>query len=425
MKLSLYGRFAMALFASLVLGLGMTACGGGTIAYMWVLGQQYNNIAGFKVDDYTGNLTQVPNSPFASNGSKPVSIQVSTTGRFVFVLNQGTGGSAAGRGTASGVSVFTVGGDGVLVYQSSYSSQGYVPQWMQLDSTGSYLYVLDKYSPGLCTQAVFNTTGCSGAVGTYTAPNTDGYGSLTAFAIDGTTGRLSLVTNSQILNNGVNTPFFEVGGSPFMSKTLGSCLLTLNGADNTISPYQFGSGGQLSYAGGTGRYPVPNASKISSINGSGSYVFLTDSGSDLIDPFTLSSSCVLAPVTGGNTPNLAGAYDPVYSLLDSTNKYLYVLNQTAPPGTSQAASSISAFTVNLTNGQLQGITGAPYTVGSGPVCMVEDPTHQYLYVSNYNDGTVTGKLLDPTTGILSSLTRGSTFPAVGQATCLAISGQVD
>ncbi|MES2390130.1 MAG: beta-propeller fold lactonase family protein [Acidobacteriota bacterium] len=418
MKLSLYGRFSMALFASLVLGLGMTACGGGTIAYLWVLGQQYNNVAGFKVDDYTGNLTQIINSPFASNGSKPVSIQVSNTGRFVFVLNQGTGGGASGRGTSSGVSVFTVGGDGVLVYQASYSSQGYVPQWMQLDSTGNYLYVLDKYSPGCDPDPV--TLVCK-----YDTANTDGFGAITAFAIDSTTGRLSLVTNSQILNHGVNTPFFEVGGSPFQMKTLGNCLLTVNSADNSISPYQFAGGGQLSFAGGTGRYLITGANHISSINGSGSYVFLTDSGANTIDPFSLAGSCVLTPVTGGNTPNLATAYNPTYTLLDSTNKYLYVLNQSAPPGTSQPASSISAFTVNLTNGQLQGITGAPYTVGSGPVCMVEDPTHQYIYVSNYNDGTVTGKLLDPTTGILSSLTRGSTFPAVGQASCLTLSGQVD
>ena len=414
MKLSLYGRFAMALFASLVLGLGMTACGGGTIGYLWVLGQQYNNIAGFKIDDYTGNLTQIINSPYASNGSKPVSIQVSNTGRFVFVLNQGTGGSLSSHGTASGVSVFSVGGDGVLVYQASYSSQGYVPQWLQLDSTGSYLYVLDKYAPS------FDTTN-----NLYDGPNTDGNGAITAFSIDPTTGRLSLVTNSQILHNGVNTPFFEVGGAPFQMKTLGNCLLTVNSADNSISPYQFASGGQLSFAGGTGRYLITGASHISSINGSGSYVFLTDSGANTIDPFSLASSCNLTPVTGGNTANLATAYNPTYTLLDSTNKYLYVLNQSAPPGTSQPASSISAFTVNLTNGQLQGITGAPYTVGSGPVCMVEDPTHQYIYVSNYNDGTVTGKLLDPTTGILSSLTRGSTFPAVGQASCLALSGQVD
>ncbi len=99
MKLSLFGRLAMALFASLALGLGMTACGGGTIGYMWVLGQQYNQIAGFKIDDYTGNLTQIQGSPFVSNGAIPVSIVVKPGGRYVYVINQGTGGGPTKPGT--------------------------------------------------------------------------------------------------------------------------------------------------------------------------------------------------------------------------------------------------------------------------------------------------------------------------------------
>jgi hypothetical protein len=99
MKLSFVGRWSMALFASLALGLGMTACGGGTIGYMWVLGQQYNQIVGFKVDQYSGNLTEVPGAPFASNGSVPVSIVVKQGGRYVYVVNQGSACPAAGCGT--------------------------------------------------------------------------------------------------------------------------------------------------------------------------------------------------------------------------------------------------------------------------------------------------------------------------------------
>src|SRR6202012_3204480 len=90
MKLSWFGRLALALFASLALGLGMSACGGGTIAYLWVLGQQFNQISAFKVDDFTGNLTQTPHQPFASQGTNPVMLLVKTGGRFVYVLNQGT-----------------------------------------------------------------------------------------------------------------------------------------------------------------------------------------------------------------------------------------------------------------------------------------------------------------------------------------------
>ena len=127
MKLSLFGRLAMAVFASLALGLGMTACEGGTIGYMWVLGQQYNQIAGFKIDDYSGNLTNVQGSPFSSNGTLPVSLVIKPGGRFVYVINQGTC-PTAGCGTATNtgqtIAVFSVGGDGVLTFQQSYQSQG-------------------------------------------------------------------------------------------------------------------------------------------------------------------------------------------------------------------------------------------------------------------------------------------------------------
>jgi len=410
----------MALLASVALGLGMTACGGGTIGYMWVLGQQYNQIAGFKIDDYTGNLTTVPESPFSTGGSVPVSIVVKAGGRFVYVINQGTGGSAAGPGVGQSITEFAVGGDGTLTYQDTYQSLGYVTQWAQMDSSGSYLYVLDKYSPPVNAQTGIPVSG----------PNTDGFGSITVFSSDISTGRLSLVTNSQHLSlSGLNTYFWEVGQSPFMMKTAGSCLLTVNSADQSISPYSIGSGGQLDYTG-TQRQLIGSAQSISSINGSGSYIYLTDTdkGTDAgrIFPNTIGSACSLNPVTGGTLVQAAGTYNPTYSLLDNSGKYLYVLNQsntnTVTPG--QSYSSITAYTVNAVTGQLQVLSGSPYSVGSGPVCMVEDSSNQYMYVSNHNDGTITGKVIDPTTGDLSTLSRGSTFTATGEASCLVLSGAV-
>ena len=206
MKLSLVGRWSMALFASLALGLGMTACGGGTIGYMWVLGQQYNQIAGFKVDDYSGNLTQIPGSPFASNGAVPVSLVIKSGGRYVYVINQGTcpvAGCGTGTNIGQSIALYSVGGDGTLTFQQSYVSQGYVSEWAQMDASGTYLYVLDKYSPGL-----------NASSGLYNAANTDGNGAITTFVADANTGRLTLVTNSQTQKSGVNTPFWEVAFIP-------------------------------------------------------------------------------------------------------------------------------------------------------------------------------------------------------------------
>jgi 6-phosphogluconolactonase (cycloisomerase 2 family) len=408
MKLSWFGRLALALFASLALGLGMSACGGGTIAYLWVAGTQYNEIAAFKVDDYTGNLTQTPHQPFPAQGTNPVTILVKAGGRFLYVLDQGTlpsscttAASCTSHWTGSGIAVFTVGGDGSLTYLQHYDSQGYDPQWIQFDSTNSYLYVLDKYSQ-------------SG----------DNNGSITVFSIDPTTGRLTLVLNTQSVPPNSPAPtYWEVGQSPFMMKSSGSCLFTVNSADQSITPFSQGAGGQLVNVT-TGKIATP-ATTISSINGNGSYIILTDSGANYVIPYTIGGSCALSTFVGGAQYLGASTSNPVNSLIDSSGKYLYILNQSSTNTTpTQSASSITGYFINTSSG-LSLLTGSPYSVDSGPVCMVEDPTNKYMYTSDHNSGQVTGKVFDPNTGALAPLTRGSTFSATGLVTCEAISGAVD
>src|SRR5580704_2128538 len=351
MKLSWFGRLALALFASLALGLGMSACGGGTIAYLWVLGQQYNQISAFKVDDFTGNLTQTPHQPFASQGVNPVTLLVKAGGRFIYVLNEGTQPSSCSnpatcniKWTSSGVSYFSVGGDGSLTYQQSYQSQGFDPIWMQFDSTNGFLYVLDKYSQ-------------SG----------NGNGSITAYSL-GAGGQLVNVTTGKIATSATN---------------------------------------------------------ISSINGNGSYVILTDSGNNTILPYSIASSCGLSLTLGGVTSNAPGTSNPTYSFISSNNKFLYILNQsTTSTGVTTAYSSITGFLIQPGQSLTQTV-GSPYQTSASPVCMVGDPTNRYVYISSHDPGVVTGKLYDATTGTLAELPRGSSFTSAGLGTCLAISGAVD
>lgn len=402
MKLSWFGRLALALFASLALGLGMTACGGGTIAYLWVVGQQYNQIAGFKVDDFTGNLTQVPHEPFASQGAMPIMMVVKPGGRYVYVLNQGTGNTPKSNGAGAGIAEFSVGGDGTLTFQQSYQTQGFNPMWLQFDGTGSYLYALDKYSQDYAST---------------------GNGSITVFSVDPTTGRLTLVLNTQSIPPGSAAPtYFDVGGSPLMMKSTGSCLYTVNSADQSITPFSEGSGGQL-VTTTTGKIAT-SAAGISSINGNSSYVILTDATNNTIIPYTVGNNCALNILNGGIKANAAGTSNPTNTLISNNNRYLYVLNQSTTNTTvTQPFSSITGFLIDPSTGLSQ-LTGSPYSVDSGPVCAVEDPTNKYLYISDRNAGAVTGKIFDPNTGQLSQLSRGSTFSATGLAGCLGISGAV-
>lgn len=403
MKWSWFGRAAMALTSAVALGLSMTACGGGTIAYLWAAGTQYNEIVGYLVDDYTGNLTAIPGQPFSSAGSNPLQVLVRPGGRFVYAINQGTGFTSTGPGTSDAIELFAVGGTGTLTPQLPYETQGYGHVWAAFDSTGSYLYVLDQYSP-------------SG----------DGNGSITTFASDPTTGRLSLVQQTSSTQPGQSSPtYLEVGKSPLRMVSTGSCLFTVNSVGQTVSAYSIANG-QLGTVT-TGTIPL-NTVSATSISGNGQYIFVTDSrngtNSGLINSYTVGSGCSLVPFTGGATQNDVTAVNPVNAFLTTSGKYVYILNSSSTNTTTTTrGSTITGYVIN--GGVLQEISGSPFTSGAGPVCMVEDPTSKYLYTSNNTDGTITGYLYSDTTGEVASLSRGSTFKtATLGLTCLAISGAI-
>jgi 6-phosphogluconolactonase (cycloisomerase 2 family) len=433
MKLSRIGRVSMALVVSVAMGLGMTACGGGTIGFMWVLGTQYNQIAAFKIDDFTGNLTTPPGSPFGSGGTNPVSLVVKPGGRFMYVINKGSaltpdvnGGVTCQSGAGGGnIAEFSVGGQGVLTFQQSFVSQGCTPVWAAHDSTGNFLYVVDQYAP--------NAKCLSNGQPEAPAPPNFCNGEITVFSVDPNTGRLSLVQNQQIKDptTGLQLTYFPVGALPKMMALSGSCVFTLNSdANQTVFPYIAGSNGQLTLT--TNSTINSGAVRATSIITGGTSIYITDAGPvnqntpGQILPFTVGgTACSLNTITGGPTANLSPAANPVYTLVDSKGKYVFVANQSST-NSNTPNSSISAFQIQ-SNGTLLFVPDAPnnpYPIGAGPVCMVEDPSNQYIYTSN-GDGTVTGKVLDNNTGKLANLSRGSTFTAVGQATCLTVSGNVD
>jgi len=400
------------LIVSMAVVLGMSACGGYTVGFMWIAGTQYNQIAGFKIDDYTGNLTAMVNSPYPSGGTNPVSIAVRVGGNYVFVVNKGTYNSKGISNGDGNVAVFAVGEDGVLTFQNTYTTAGNSPVWASSDGTGTYLYVLDSQAPDYATT---------------------GNGDITVFGIDGSTGRLQLVPNQLIKNSaGQQLNYFEVGKAPTMFRVGGSCLYTLDTGDQTVYPYGLGSSGQLTIEVNS---TIPlNTVNATSLNVYGNSVYITDAGMTLpgtttvgaILPYSPGAGCSLSVQADGAVANLPLTSDPVYSLTDTKGRFLYVVNHSST-NSNYANSTISAFVIEST-GQLQPISDPnnPYPVGDGPVCMVEDPSNQYLYTSNSNDGSVTGKYINQNTGQLSDLTRGSSFSAfAAQAACLAVSGNVD
>ncbi len=416
MKWSWFGRAALALTSAVSLGLSMTACGGGTIAYLWAVGNTATGngeIVGYLVDDFTGNLTAIPGQPFSSHDANPVDLVVRPGGRFLYVINQGSGFTGSSAGTSEGIDLYAIGGQGSLTFEQHYTTQGYGHVWATFDSTGSFLYVLDKYNPNY--------------QGDTTKSNFDANGAITTFSSDATTGRLNLVQQTASTQPGQTSPtFLEVGASPLRMASTGGCLFTINSVGQTVSTYSIANG-QLGTVT-TGLYPVGSTS-MTSIAGNGTYMFITDnnggSGSGRLYSYTIGSSCALTPFTASAvTTESAGATNPTNAFLSTSSKYVYVLNaNNNNTSTTTQGSTISGYTI--TSGQLQEIAGSPFPVGAGPACIVEDPTSKYFYVANGNDGTLTGYIYSDPNGELAPLSRGSSFQtAAKQLSCLALSGSV-
>ena len=53
---------------------------------------------------------------------------------------------------------------------------------------------------------------------------------------------------------------------------------------------------------------------------------------------------------------------------------------------------------------------------------MEDPSNQYLYTANYADSTVTGAIINSSTGTLTTLRKLTSFAAAGQPTWCTASG---
>ena len=442
MKFRKFGRTGLALAVSLGLCFGITSCSVDfTVAFLYVTGSQYNQLGAFRIMNNTGNLVSVQGSPYGSGGTNPVRSLVSSTGRYIYVLNQGTPSSdSSGNVTYSGsnIAIFSVGGSGNLAFQQSYTSQGTGSLRFGFSSTGTFLYVLDKYMPVQNASGGFvNASTTQSTTFPCPDPTTPGLwrpvGDLTAFSVDTNTGRLSLITNNQQTDSsGTQLTTFPVGCNPIDVKvSAGFIFVTDNGPEpttgltQTVFEYSLNAtNGQLTL---TQNSELPTgATQISAIGSdqASKYIYILDTGGNQIFYYTIGTNGLLQAVTGSPTANVASAVNPVALTSDSKSKFLYVANAGPASGTTNPNSVISAFTI-AANGVLAPVSPSTFNTGSGPQCILEDPSNQYIYTADSNSNTVTGHVLDPNSGNLTDLRNATSYATVGTPTWCVASGHVN
>jgi 6-phosphogluconolactonase (cycloisomerase 2 family) len=417
MKFRKTGRWLAASIISLSAALALTSCGSDyTVGFLFVPLAQINSMGGggvnvFRIKHNYGNLTLMNPTPISSGGPNAVQAIVTGNGRFLYVVNQG-----AAPGGSSAVQLFSIGGGGVLTPQLGYGTQGTSPIALTTDSNGGHLYIVDQIAPdgAPCPNGMTQPIGATAA--------TSLCGEITAFTVDSTTGRLSLIQNQNLTDvHGTQLTYFPVGKNPIKVVASGGFLLVLDQGDSTVFPYQIASNGQLTL---TQTGPLnTGGTNLSAIASFGTSVYITDAGTNQILPYTLGSNGSLSLQNGGPVANQTGSANPDAILVAQSGKFLYVANRTNT-NTNLPNSSISAFTVDPSNGKLQGITGGPYPADSGLNCLIEDPSNQYIYGSAFDNSSVVGALIR-STGQLQPLTHGTSFKINGNPNCLVASGRVN
>jgi 6-phosphogluconolactonase len=461
-----FRKFGKALLVSALSGgviLGVTSCVRSyTVGYLYVTGtvtsQSNGNgiISGYRIDHNTGFLTPINGLPVSSGGANPGRAVLTTGSRYVFVLNQGVNASGGATCTtsdpcsSSNISQFSVGGNGNLTPQSTFYTQGINPFRLVIDTSGSYLMVLDHDAPDSAsytgkTPTVASPNSCMRALGN----TVTSCGDITIFKIDSTTGRLTLVQNAQVTAaNGAYLTYFPVPANPIDFTLNSGYVLTLSGTSTTgdsVFPYSYNSStGQLTLSQNSAQslgiyngtaivvasgviYVLDNESLT--ITSSSSFTNGTYPGQIL--PYTVGSSGSLSAQTSGAVPIYSTQSNPIY-LMEATagsNKYLYVANQGNNTTGTNANSGITAYTLYTSPSfQLSFLASGSETTfgtGSGPQCIVEDPSNQYIYTANFYDSTITGRAVDVNDGVLNSLRVASSYKLQGPANWCLVNGRTD
>ncbi|HVN92228.1 MAG TPA: beta-propeller fold lactonase family protein [Terracidiphilus sp.] len=459
MKLTKFGKaLAMGALSAAVV-FGVTSCVQSyTVGYLYVTGTETvssgNNgiVSGFKIDHNTGRLTPINTLPVASGGANPVRAVLTLGSRFLYVLNRGVTasgspncyGTGANACVGSNIEQFTVGGNGVLTPQETFQTSGINPFRMLADGSGNYLLVLDHDAPDNANPS--STDNCALALG----PKVTTCADITVFKIDQNTGRLSLVVNAQVTAAGNNQPiaYFPVPANPVDFVLSSSALLTLTGAPSPTSypytggtvvfPYNYsGTSGQLTLSQNSVQQIGDSGINATAIVSAGGAIYVlnneplsvnfndvpTTATSQLL-PFSVGTGGALQAESGGAIPDAPTLTNPIYMILENKGQFLYVANQGNNIQGPNPQSGIAAYHITTAPAYQLSFQGdEPFGSGSGPQCIVEDPSNQFIYTADAYDSTVTGRVINPETGDLTNLVVTNDYKLLGPASWCVVDGR--
>ncbi len=290
-----------------------------------------------------------------------------------------------------------------------------------VDKTGSFLYVTNTTANDIWVYAINPATGClvtSPAPASYPTKGTgpvaldisahDGI----LFVSDGGSNQIDAFTiTNGVLATITGSPFTGCPGASGIAVNLIQSYVYLasnvssnggNSGTGTVCAFQYSLSGKEWMSGPTsytttGAYPTQVV-----FDSIGQFLFVTSSGGNLVESFSVSSTGVL---TANNS--VATGTSPAGVGVNPFGQQVLVANN--------GASSLSSFQIELppTYGSLVANGTAVATAGQ-PAGLSVDPTGQYVYVAD-KSGFINGYTINGLTGKLTAI-KGSPWATTGTGT---------
>jgi 6-phosphogluconolactonase (cycloisomerase 2 family) len=355
-------RAAVFIFACVSLAC-WTSCQTTSSHYVYAALPNSSQIAAFREDPNSGILTALSGSPFTL-GNGPQSIAVHPSGKFIYAVNIGNGGTSE-----DDVSLYTIASDGALTEVTPRMNVGTTPKVIAMDTAGTFLYVANA-----------------------------GSNNISVFSIDSSSGALTGVSGSP----------FPVGLSPLDIKlNPAGNVLYVTGSPNILASFTLSSGVlALADRSGPGNAPGNGPNSIA-IDPTGSFLYVANNIDSTISIFTIDSSGIFTA-----TPNLFAETtgdNPLALLVHPKGQYLYVAN--AQPN------NIAAYTIDSTTGALTVLTDSPFGSETQPSFLAIDPSGKYLLVGGQSSSGIQAFGVDLGTGSLNSI---DTYPTGNAPTSIVV-----
>jgi 6-phosphogluconolactonase (cycloisomerase 2 family) len=292
---------------------GSVSCSGG------------GDVLAYTIDGSTGVLSPVPGSPFAA-GNSPRSVAVDPSGKFAYVANSGSG-------DVSAYTISSTTGALTPVVGSPFTA-GTTPFSVTVDPSGRFAYVANLGSG--------NVTG-----------------DVSAYTIDSITGALSPVAGSPFLA-GTFPDSVTVDSSGRFAYVVNECGNVFCSLIGSVSAYAIDSTtGALSPVPGS-PFTTGMSPRSVTVDPSGKFAYVANGSSSDVSAYTIDSTTgTLSPVTG--SPFGAGA-GPRSVAVDPSDKFSYVANQCGDFACT-VIGNVSAYTLDSSTGALSPVTGSPFAAG--------------------------------------------------------------